>query len=300
MPRRSPMCTPGWVTRVARSSPGVRAATRRARSGAVPPHAFSRHPSPEVPMRRRSSLALLAALVLVVVPAIAAPVGAAGDDRRRTGPNPRLLDAGPAALRRFRATSFARIADSRRRRGRSSRRRRPEAVGVAASPARPGRRKARSSSASGKVYFVMGSSAYVCSGSVVNDHRTARSLVLTAGHCTYDEANHRFGHQLDVRPRVRRSNLTLGELRRRTTYGCWTADRRSSSTTDSPTPAASTSRRPSTTSRSRSSAGGGFTGSAQLDSTVGSFPITYIRASAPARSSTRSATRPPASTTATT
>ena len=42
--------------------------------------------------------------------------------------------------------------------------------------------------ATGKVFFRLGNASYVCSGSVVTDSSalTARSLVLTAGHCAYD------------------------------------------------------------------------------------------------------------------
>jgi V8-like Glu-specific endopeptidase len=40
--------------------------------------------------------------------------------------------------------------------------------------------------ATGKVFFTMGSQTYVCSGAIVNDSKTDRSLVLTAGHCIFD------------------------------------------------------------------------------------------------------------------
>ena len=39
----------------------------------------------------------------------------------------------------------------------------------------------------GKVLFTMAGVDYVCSGSVVEDTSSTRSLVLTAGHCVYDE-----------------------------------------------------------------------------------------------------------------
>jgi hypothetical protein len=48
------------------------------------------------------------------------------------------------------------------------------------------------SQAVGKVYFMMGSSAYQCSGTAATDTRSGYSLVLTAGHCAYDETNDRF------------------------------------------------------------------------------------------------------------
>jgi V8-like Glu-specific endopeptidase len=75
--------------------------------------------------------------------------------------------------------------------------------------------------ASGKVYFTIGNSAYICSGSVVNDGRPDYSLVLTAGHCAFDESsghfvtNWLFIPQFDSNP-----TYTCGN----TAYGCWTAD----------------------------------------------------------------------------
>jgi hypothetical protein len=41
----------------------------------------------------------------------------------------------------------------------------------------------------GKVYFTLGSTNYVCSASTVYDGKSSISMVLTAGHCTYDETN---------------------------------------------------------------------------------------------------------------
>jgi hypothetical protein len=73
---------------------------------------------------------------------------------------------------------------------------------------------------SGKVFFTLGSTRYVCSGSVVNDTRQNFSLVLTAGHCTYDEAagryatNWMFYPDWDTHPTQSCASAT---------YGCWTA-----------------------------------------------------------------------------
>lgn len=41
----------------------------------------------------------------------------------------------------------------------------------------------------GKVYFSMDGGNWQCSGSVASDSRSSFSLVLTAGHCAYDETN---------------------------------------------------------------------------------------------------------------
>ena len=47
--------------------------------------------------------------------------------------------------------------------------------------------------ATGKVFFTMGSSNYVCSGAAVDDQsRSGYSLVLTAGHCLFDESTGNF------------------------------------------------------------------------------------------------------------
>lgn len=47
-------------------------------------------------------------------------------------------------------------------------------------------------STTGKVLFSLGTSNYVCSGSLVNDSLSSRSVVLTAGHCMYDDRNNTF------------------------------------------------------------------------------------------------------------
>ena len=42
--------------------------------------------------------------------------------------------------------------------------------------------------ATGKVYFTIGTAGYVCSGALVNDGLSDRAIVLTAGHCVFDSA----------------------------------------------------------------------------------------------------------------
>ena len=76
----------------------------------------------------------------------------------------------------------------------------------------------------GKVYFEMGGSGWVCSGTALSDGRNTYSLVITAGHCVYDEAsggglsgfatNWLFIPQFDSSP-----TFTCGS----TAFGCWTA-----------------------------------------------------------------------------
>ncbi|MCV0402735.1 MAG: hypothetical protein K5924_03380 [Chloroflexi bacterium] len=72
----------------------------------------------------------------------------------------------------------------------------------------------------GKVYFEMGGSGYVCSGAVASDSRTGYSLVLTAGHCAYDETAGAFAENWLFIPDFDQSpTFTCSQ----TEYGCWTA-----------------------------------------------------------------------------
>ena len=72
----------------------------------------------------------------------------------------------------------------------------------------------------GKVFFTMGGVNYVCSGSVVSDSDSNRALVLTAGHCVYDNAgqnfatNFIFAPNYDFAPTSDCSTMKLG---------CWVA-----------------------------------------------------------------------------
>jgi V8-like Glu-specific endopeptidase len=72
----------------------------------------------------------------------------------------------------------------------------------------------------GKVFFTLGSTNYTCSGSVTQDGRDAYSLVLTAAHCAYDEANDVFATNWLFIPDYQSAPTRSCED---TTYGCWTA-----------------------------------------------------------------------------
>ena len=72
----------------------------------------------------------------------------------------------------------------------------------------------------GKVWFTMDGSDWVCSGSAVTDTRSLYSLVLTAGHCAYDETNGGFATNWTYIPSFDTSpTFTCASA----TYGCWTA-----------------------------------------------------------------------------
>jgi len=73
----------------------------------------------------------------------------------------------------------------------------------------------------GKVVFTLDSGDYICSGTVVNDGTSGRSIVISAGHCAYDWAtvggfarNWYFIPDFDQSPTYTCVN---------TAYGCWTA-----------------------------------------------------------------------------
>ena len=75
----------------------------------------------------------------------------------------------------------------------------------------------------GKVFFRMGGSGYVCSGSVAQDASTTNgfSLVLTAGHCAFDETAGAFATDWTFVPNYDASpTFTCSAAR----YGCWDAD----------------------------------------------------------------------------
>ena len=151
-------------------------------------------------MRNSTLLALLVAVSLLLIPALAAPAGAAG---QRMSEHDRIVAHWtPARMKAATPRDFVRTTTG------------------FVPKAKPGGGGSRILEASGKVYFEMGSSAYVCSGSVANDSRSGYSLVLTAGHCAYDETNGAFARNWLFIPNFDASpTFTCGS----TKYGCWTA-----------------------------------------------------------------------------
>jgi hypothetical protein len=77
-------------------------------------------------------------------------------------------------------------------------------------------------STTGKVLFTLGFTYYVCSGTVVDDGADAGSLVLTAGHCVFDEASNTWATNWMFIPDFASGGdlLTCAGTR----YGCWTAE----------------------------------------------------------------------------
>jgi V8-like Glu-specific endopeptidase len=123
--------------------------------------------------------------------------------------------------------------------------------------------------ATGKVYFEMDGGAYVCSGTVATDNVSGRSLVLTAGHCAYDETNGEFATNWLFIPDFDESpTFTCAQ----TAYGCWTAN---ALVVHSGYATAGGFNTQATLHDFAFAVvgGGGLSGSAQLDTTVGSFAL---------------------------
>ncbi len=132
----------------------------------------------------------------------------------------------------------------------------------------------------GKVLFTMAGVDYVCSGSVASDSTSERSLVLTAGHCVYDETNHAFATNWMFVPNyedggsiVTNSDGSHSFTCDTVPYGCWTA-------TALVTTSAWANGGGSLAGFNNDYAfavvgAGGMSGQAQLDTTVGSNPIAF-------------------------
>jgi hypothetical protein len=75
----------------------------------------------------------------------------------------------------------------------------------------------------GRVYFNLGGGLYVCSGSVVNDGRPDYSLVLTAGHCVYDQASKTWATNWLFIPNADGLGIAVPPPCDQSVRGCWTA-----------------------------------------------------------------------------
>ncbi len=75
----------------------------------------------------------------------------------------------------------------------------------------------------GKILFTMSGVDYVCSGSTVASPG-GRTLVLTAGHCVYDDAANAFATNLVFMPDFDHSSSGNARDCTTTVYGCWVAE----------------------------------------------------------------------------
>ncbi|HSG86501.1 MAG TPA: trypsin-like peptidase domain-containing protein, partial [Candidatus Limnocylindrales bacterium] len=140
----------------------------------------------------------------------------------------------------------------------------------------------------GRVFFVMAPFLYSCSGTVVQDGRAGYSLVLTAGHCVSDKG--KFATQWIFIPEYDSNPIEYGDCGN-SKYGCWTAQ------------ALFVHENFASQKRFNDTAvihdfafalmgPGGKSGTASLETTVGSFPIAF---SGPTTGTTLSAFGYPAS-----
>jgi hypothetical protein len=102
-------------------------------------------------------------------------------------------------------------------------------------PDRPGRGGSKGSSwngggevtdTTGKVLFEMGGFYYVCSASVATESVSGRSVVVSAGHCVFDETNGQFATNWMFIPDYDAAPApidTQGNFCASTEWGCWTA-----------------------------------------------------------------------------
>jgi hypothetical protein len=162
----------------------------------------------------RSKTAVAAALftVLALLPLAAAPVLAGDAQAKAKAEQQRIVNYWTAErIANAKPRDFVKTAD-----GKFVPKAKPGGGGTGASWTLGGPVVQRT----GKVLFTMDGGNWVCSASAVNDSRSTFSLVLTAGHCAYDEVNHVhatnwiYVPSFDTAP-----TFTCAQ----TTYGCWTA-----------------------------------------------------------------------------
>ncbi len=132
----------------------------------------------------------------------------------------------------------------------------------------------------GKVYFTMGRSGYVCSGAVADDGNTggATSIVLTAAHCVNDQTkadgsgwaqNWIFIPDFDTKSNLSTSDCTSAD----TVYGCWTAQALVAH--EGFTRAGGFTTQATQHDFAFAVVGAGGHGGAQLDAVVGGYPLSF-------------------------
>lgn len=77
--------------------------------------------------------------------------------------------------------------------------------------------------ATGKVFFAIGTSYYQCSGSLIKDGKADRAIVLTAGHCVFDNASRAYVTNFIFIPNYDLAAVAIGGCT--TSTNCWAAAR---------------------------------------------------------------------------
>ena len=133
----------------------------------------------------------------------------------------------------------------------------------------------------GKVLYAMGGGYYICSASVAKEGSKRTSVILTAGHCVYDNEGGAFATHWTFIPDYDATPVeltTTGSFCAQTRYGCWTAD----ALTASDDFVAQSTFNTTATLHDYAFAtvgGGGLDGSTQLDKAVGAQAISFSPAS---------------------
>jgi hypothetical protein len=162
---------------------------------------------------RRSKTAIAAAVftALALLPLAVAPVAAGDPQANAKAEHQRIVNYWTAErLANAKPRDFVRTSD-----GKFVPKAKPGGGGTGASWTGGGPVIQRT----GKVWFSMDGGDWVCSASAVSDSRSGFSLVLTAGHCAYDEVNDAFATNWTYIPSFDTApTFTCAS----TTYGCWT------------------------------------------------------------------------------
>jgi hypothetical protein len=174
------------------------------------------------PMRRRS-VAVLAAVIILVLPILAAPVLAR--DPARVKHEQTLAYWTPARIAAAIPRDFERNGDAFKALKTNKEKGKPPGGGGGGGtlPTVTGASWTKGGpilESTGKVVFTMSGNNYICSGTVVKDGRDDVSIVLTAAHCAYDEVARKFATNWLFIPNFDAApTYTCGS----TKYGCWTA-----------------------------------------------------------------------------
>lgn len=133
----------------------------------------------------------------------------------------------------------------------------------------------------GKVLFAMGADYFVCSASVAKDNATDRTIILTAGHCVFDNEASAFATHWMFIPDYDSAAVNLdpsGTFCASTVYGCWTAT--SLVAAKGFTSQTSFNTRATLNDYAFAVVGAGGKTNAQLDSVVGAQAISFTTATA--------------------
>ena len=162
---------------------------------------------------RRTALTAALLTTLAVIPLIAAPVAARQPSGAAYWTSERLANAKPR--------DFIRTADGTYEQAKARPERGKPGTGTGNVTGASWTLGGRIDSASGKVWFTMDGSDWVCSAAVVDDADANRSLVITAAHCAYDEVEEAFATNWTFIPDFD-ANPTYTCTQN--LYGCWEAE----------------------------------------------------------------------------